>query len=258
MDFVLQAQIKLDSKIFIDIIAKYKKHLLIFDYDGTLVQTNPEINLALLSDDNFFLLNELNSLNQSKTAIVTGRSLANLKKILQGKLNEHWLYYGTHGGEIQNETSCFEHKEILEKLRAQFVNEPHIYIENKTMSLTLHYRSHPNRQDLEKKLSTEAEKLSDLFRVQKGHDVYEFLPKNINKGLAIKDLYSKYPDYFMIFFGDDLTDNYGFRELNKLGGLSVQVGERISEREAGYLINSVDDTYDLIQTFINYKKHVSN
>jgi trehalose 6-phosphate phosphatase len=117
----------------------------------------------------------------------------------------------------------------------------------------LHYKEHPDRDELKSRLDKEAEKHTHLFRVQTGHDVYEFLPKDINKGLAIEDINKHYPDYYLVFFGDDLTDNFGFKVINKLNGLSIQVSDRMKEREAGYLINSVADTYKLMQSYLNYK-----
>ncbi|MCE2928497.1 MAG: trehalose-phosphatase [Candidatus Caenarcaniphilales bacterium] len=254
----MKLQIKLSAEKFIDLLKPQQKHLLIFDYDGTLTPLAKEHNQALLSDAQIAKINSLTKFENTLVAIVTGRSLTNLKSLLAGRLSDKVLLYGTHGAEIQQESSTSEHREILQAVRDKFADEPHVYFEDKPLSLTLHYREHPDRADLKMRLDQEAQKLATLFRVQLGHDVYEFLPKDINKGLAIKDLAVKHSEYYQTFFGDDLTDNFGFIEVNKLKCLSIQIGERIKEREAGYLIDSVEDTYKLIDAFIEFKNHVTN
>lgn len=248
-------QIHLSDGLFLEIINKHKKLMFIFDYDGTLTPINKEPNGALLTDEEFAILNKLNQTPNTMVSIVTGRSIANLKKLLAGKLDPEILLYGSHGGEIGEELQDETYRKELDYLKEKFSKEPHIAIEEKPISITFHYREHPDREVLIKRFDEEAAIHSELFRIQMGHEVYEFLPKDINKGLAIEDLHNKHSDYLPIFFGDDLTDNYGFKVINKLNGLSVQVADRVKEREAGYLINSVKDTYRIIRCYLNAKNN---
>ena len=251
----MQTQQILNTDSFINIIKNHQKVFFIFDYDGTLVQLNKEHNQALLSTEQFSLLNSLATCPDTKLSIVTGRSIANLKMLLADQLHTSAIIYGSHGGEKNEECRESNYTEHLEKIYQAFVSEPHIAWERKPLSITLHYKEHPNRDELKFRLDQEAQKHTHLFRVQTGHDVYEFLPKDINKGLAIEDINKYYPDYYLVFLGDDLTDNFGFRVINKLNGLSIQVSERMKEREAGYLINSVADTYELIKSYLNFKNY---
>jgi trehalose 6-phosphate phosphatase len=251
----MQTQQILSSDLFLDLVKNHKKVFFIFDYDGTLVPLNKEHNKALLSAEQFSLLNQLATTSDTKISIVTGRSIANLKMLLADQLHTSAIIYGSHGGEKNEECRESNYTEHLEKIYEAFVSEPHIAWERKPLSITLHYKEHPNREELKSRLDKEADKHSHLFRVQTGHDVYEFLPKDINKGLAIEDINQYFPDYYLVFLGDDLTDNFGFRVINKLNGLSIQVSDRMKERCAGYLINSVADTYDLIKCYLNYKNN---
>lgn len=249
----MQVQELLSTELFLKIIKNHQKVFFIFDYDGTLVQLNKEHNQALLSPEQVSILNNLAITPETKISIVTGRSIANLKMLLADQLHTSAIIYGSHGGEKNEECRESNYTEHLEKIYQAFVSEPHIAWERKPLSITLHYKEHPDREELKSRLDQEAEKHTHLFRVQTGHDVYEFLPKDINKGLAIEDINKYYSDYYLVFFGDDLTDNFGFKVINKLNGLSIQVSDRMKEREAGYLINSVADTYKLMQSYLDYK-----
>lgn len=247
-------QIPLSNKTFLDIISKQSKFLFIFDYDGTLTPIIKEHNKALLTDDEFTLINDLAKSPNTQVSIVTGRSIANLKMLIQNKLDPNIFLYGSHGAEIGEESRDESYKQQLISIKEKFAQEPFIAMEEKPISLTIHYRNHPDREILISKLDEEAAIHSELFRIQMGHEVYEFIPKDINKGLSIEDLNNRYPGYFPIFFGDDLTDNYGFKIINKLNGLSIQVSERVKEREAGYLIDSVQDTYRIIRCYLDLLK----
>jgi trehalose 6-phosphate phosphatase len=249
-----EQQIKLDPKIFLDLVNQHPKVLLAFDYDGTLTKLVKDHDGAILTDDEINKLNMLTKLSGTKVAIVTGRSVTNLTFLLNGRLNEEVLLYGTHGAEKGSSVDDPLIKAKLNKVKECFINEPHIYFEEKPISLTIHYKEHSNREELKSRLLSKAKELEDEFRVQQGHDVFEFLPKHINKGIAIRDLHESHPGYYLVFLGDDLTDNFGFEEINKLSGLAIQVGERIKNGAAGYLIYSVEDTYNLIDSYINGRK----
>ena len=241
----------LSKKTFLDLIkaSQSKKFCFVLDYDGTLTPLVPDPFSAFLTQEQKNSLNILAETENTLVAIMTGRSLANLKLMLNAGLNKKIILLGTHGAEINEEVKESPYKSELLKIRDQFAAEPYLLIEEKSLALAIHYKEHPEPTTIINKLQEEADKHQDQFRVQRGHGVFEFLPKGINKGNGIHYLQKEYPDYFKIFFGDDLTDNYGFAAINKIGGLSIQVSERLKEHEAKYLIKGVSDVYDFISGY---------
>lgn len=247
-------QIKLSPEKFLELVNQHENVLLIFDYDGTLTNLVKDHNGAILTDEEAQLINKLTEAPNTQVSIVTGRAISNIKMLLGGRLNDKILLYGSHGAEKGEEAADPVIKKILDEIKAKYINEPYIYFEEKPLSLTIHYKEHPDREELIERLLRTAGDYEADFRIQQGHDVFEYLPKHINKGIAIRDLHNIRPDHLLVFLGDDLTDNFGFVEVNKLNGLSIQVGERIKEREAGYLIDRVEDTYVLINSYLNGRK----
>lgn len=234
-----------------------KKIFFLFDYDGTLVAFSDTDPLgASLGQEQKEFINQIikaedkNTGELYKAAIITGRCLRNLKDLLDGGLSEEITLIGTHGAEVNEEHSDSPHRKELDQIKEKFINEEHIKVEEKPISITFHYKDHPNREEFIGRLQQEAKKYQDIFRVQTGHDVFEYLPKDINKGIAVDYINEHYPDYLPVYFGDDLTDNYAFKRVNELNGISIQIGDRLQEQEADYTIESIDKLYEYLKALV--------
>jgi trehalose 6-phosphate phosphatase len=65
-----------------------------------------------------------------------------------------------------------------------------------------------------------------VLELQKGKRVIEIKPAGIDKGTAVAEYLSESPfrGRLPVFIGDDLNDEHGFAEVNRMGGISIKVG----------------------------------
>lgn len=135
---------------------------LILDYDGTLSHLTSHPDLAQLSEETRRILERLANMADVNVAIISGRSLKNLMKMVNIK---QITYAGSHGLEILHpDGTKFVHpipRQYDEKLTALMrrlqdeVCRDGAWVENKGMLLTFHYRKTPPalRESIEKKAS---------------------------------------------------------------------------------------------------------
>src|SRR6266516_1588153 len=71
------------------------------------------------------------------------------------------------------------------------------------------------------------DELGGDFELQSGKMVVEIKPSGKDKGTAIAEFLAEVPfrGRLPVFIGDDLTDEFGFDLINRVGGCSVKVGE---------------------------------
>ena len=95
-----------DIESWLSPIIKGYKVTIILDYDGTLVPLKPHPSLAKMSDDVKDYLEQLISFPEIDVCILSGRSLDDLKKMIQIK---NINLAGSHGLEIHLANSQHEH-----------------------------------------------------------------------------------------------------------------------------------------------------
>jgi trehalose 6-phosphate phosphatase len=103
-----------------------------------------------------------------------------------------------------------------------------LVFEDKGASVALHYRLAPQLARAAQSMVREAaEPLGEAVEVQQGKMVVELKPAGCDKGKAIAQFMREAPfeGRVPVFLGDDVTDEYGFRVVNAMGGHAVKVGE---------------------------------
>jgi trehalose 6-phosphate phosphatase len=113
-------------------------------------------------------------------------------------------------------------------------------VENKGLSLTLHYRGHPELEDAVRDLA-EGQALRSGLSVRPARMSYELHPPiAADKGTAVRDLTDGLTA--VCFLGDDLGDLPAFAELESLaatGMTTVRVAVR-SEEAPAELLDAAD------------------
>ena len=169
-------------------------------------------------------------------ALVSGRRIADLDAFLAPHTFDAG---GLHGLEVRVAGTRLDRSlsvdpslyAMAERLRKRLVEWPGALLEDKFHSLAIHWRMAPEAAAaLGDLLEETTAALGAGYRLQKGKAVAEILPAHADKGRAIEMILNEppYRGRTPIFFGDDVTDEDGFRIVNARGGLSVNVGLRSS------------------------------
>ena len=231
--------------------------LLLTDYDGTLTPIVSRPELADLPEGTRRSLRALARQRHITVAVISGRALADLKD----KVGIRGITYaGNHGLEIEGPGIRFvspvaeELRPVLRvihnTLRRAVGTIKGVLIENKGLSLSVHYRL------VEERTAREVERVlkrvignahaAGKARITSGKKVYEVRPAvTWDKGKAIELLIEKYgkgrreSGLLPMYFGDDLTDEDGFKAVEDSGiGISVFVGEPSQNETASYFLKS--------------------
>ncbi len=123
------------------------------------------------------------------------------------------------------------------------------------MNLALHYRSAPELgAAVYEAVRRLAEELGEDFEMQAGKMVMEIKPSGKDKGTAIAEFLEEAPfrGRFPVFIGDDLTDEFGFELINRVGGCSVKVGEGGSS--AHWRLPSADAVRAWLRRFLERRR----
>ena len=208
-----------------------RSQALFLDFDGTLVEIAPAPSLVRVPAGLPYLLNELADRLGGAVAVVSGRSLDELARMLApfagGIAGDHGLERRSGGGKV---TRCLAHPELdqFRPLVGDFaMRHEGVLLEDKGASLALHYRQAPSLGPLCHAFFERAAQASNGVLVAvAGKMVVELMPRSAGKGRAIADFLTDAPFHgrLPVFIGDDTTDEDGFAVVNRLGGVSVHVG----------------------------------
>lgn len=225
--------------------------LLMFDFDGTLseIVENPEA--AALRPGNAEALGKLGSNSGFTVGVISGRSLADIVKRVG---LDGLVYAGNHGLEIKAPGFSYIHpsiadaSEVIEETAFRLVQGlrelPGIQVENKGVTLTVHYRRTPSEfHEQAQAISREIMRTvvaDGRCRITTAKCALELRPAvDWHKGRAfdlIKDRIN--PHAYPVFLGDDGTDEDAFRTAQDAGGFGVFVGPEGAHTCAQYRLDS--------------------
>ena len=232
-------------------LATSNRVLLLFDYDGTLTPIVARPEIAILSDETRRLLSLLAGIDRFVVGVVSGRGLADLESLVA---IPGLVYAGNHGLEISGAGMDFVHPEapafveslveVAGKLEQELADVPRILVDNKRLTLTVHFRSTPDSYSahVDATVVATAKPYVDAgqMKITRGKKVVEVRP-NIDwgKGRAIEQIHQNCGDNPLpLFFGDDETDEDGFVAVQNAGGIAVYIGGTRQNTKAFHQLES--------------------
>ena len=217
------------------------------DLDGTLASLESTPDAVGPDPGRRELLDALNAKLHGRLAIVSGRSIADLDRVLEGRIDAlgavHGLVRRRADRTVLSPPPAAGMAEAYAALRAFAKADRSLLVENKGSAVALHYRrspvSGPACRDLAHRLSG-----SLGLKVLDGDMVVELRTPGPDKGEAVAAFMNEPPfaGFMPVFLGDDLTDEDGFRAVRFLGGYGVIVGPR-RPTEALFALPGVAETF---------------
>jgi len=247
------------------------KILLLLDYDGTLASISPSPSEAILPSATRKILRILGKAGGIRLAIVTGRGMANIKKMVGVK---GITYVANHGLEVSGPAVKRKYvigaayrgilKKILISLGAAFLGNRGVIVEDKGLTVSLHYRKAPAKDAARiKKIFLETVRpylKAETVRIMAGKKIWEIRPPSgWDKGGVVtwllgretrrlKDASAVLP----VYIGDDVTDEDAFKALRR-NGITIRVGS-LKSSAASFYLNDIDEVRSFLERIARLKK----
>jgi trehalose 6-phosphate phosphatase len=201
------------------------------DLDGTLAEIEPTPGAVVPDAARQRLLARLSRALGGRLAVISGRGLDDLDRVLEGQVRAvgavHGLVRRTAAGALLGPGRDPRVARAVAACNELAARRPGLLVEDKGAATSLHYRLAPEAADECRAL---ARRLADEqgLRLQPGDMVVELRAPGPDKGDAVAAFMTEAPfvGATPIFIGDDITDEDGFRAAETLGGYGVVVGSR--------------------------------
>lgn len=224
---------------------------LFLDLDGTLAPIVARPQDVGPDPRRTSLLQTLNGRLNGRLAVVSGRSLSDIDHILEGRVTcvaaIHGLVRRDASG-VVGEAPPHPGLAVARGMIEDFASgDQRLIVEDKGLSLTLHFRLAPDRAQEAIDLAERLAMLTGLT-LQPGDMVMELRTPGASKGDAIRAFMAEAPfrGARPVFLGDDLTDEHGFFAVRQLGGYGILVGPQ-RRTTAVYRMDDVDGALDWLE-----------
>jgi trehalose 6-phosphate phosphatase len=218
---------------------------LYLDLDGTLLDIADRPESVIVEEGLAETLDRLRASLAGALAIVSGRALADVDRVLQPM---QFDAAAEHGSTIRRaDGECADIADALDPRVADAVEAavedlssatPGVTVERKRSAIAVHYRGAPDCADrlLEALRAVVAESEADL-RLVVGRSVFELAPTRASKARAVEILSSSFPfaGRRPIFIGDDVSDEEACVFVEAAGGAGLAVaGEYFAPDRAAF------------------------
>ena len=216
---------------------------LFLDLDGTLAPLFPRPDDTIIGVSIRRLLIRLQKAMGGRVAIVSGRSIAVIDRIVAipglAVAGIHGLERRSAAGHVTRVTAGTGLLAARHELADLVNQQPRLLLEDKGTSLGLHYRVAPELEAVAHAAAVSIAERHGLV-LQYGKMVVEVREPGPDKGAALDAFMAEAPFQGArpIFVGDDMTDEAGFAAAQRFGGHGVLVGQPRSSA-AAYCLDDV-------------------
>ncbi|HEY6104005.1 MAG TPA: bifunctional alpha,alpha-trehalose-phosphate synthase (UDP-forming)/trehalose-phosphatase [bacterium] len=238
---------------------------LILDFDGTLAPIVSAPELAALPDRVRAALRRLAHVNHIVIGVVSGRALEDIRSRVG---IEGVIYAGNHGLEIASPRWQWSHpdaermrpkvREAVRRLRARMEAVPGTIVEDKGLTVSVHFRQtpHPLVDTVRVSVYEEAERRGLVVRV--GKRVFEIRPPvRWDKGAAVRWILDREcgPQWMsrvaVIYAGDDRTDEDAYIALPE-PAITIKVGPGTQPTAAAFAVRDVAEMVQFLWTLVDW------
>jgi len=202
-----------------------------FDVDGTLVDFAETPAAVRVSESLRQLLQELHHCAGGAVALMSGRPIAEIDALFPSVRLPAAGQYGAERRSAAGRATRHESRQDLtsarQRLAQAIIDKPGLLLEDKGLSLALHYRRIPGLEGfVHQTMEALLPGLDGEYCLQHGKSVLELKPAGKDKGRALLEFMGEPPfaGRSPVFVGDDASDEFGFARVNELGGHSIKVG----------------------------------
>lgn len=225
--------------------------LLALDYDGTLAPIAPTPRSARMRAETRRLLTAVARLYPC--VVISGRALDDLSRRL-GDI-PLWYIFGNHG--IEPAPATAPHTALVQewarRLQALLSGEPGVSVEDKTHTLTIHYRHAPDKHRARTAIDKALDSIPEA-RALGGSEAVSVLPAGgADKGVALQQARRQFACDTAIYVGDDDTDETAFGSDSTGRLLAIRIGAARGSH-ARYHLRSQSEMDDLLQALIEFRR----
>jgi trehalose 6-phosphate phosphatase len=222
-----------------------KQAALFLDLDGTLAPIAARPQDVRPEPRRNGLIQRLVKALDGRLAVVSGRTLADIDRILEGKVKAVAAVHGLVRREPDGVVHDAEPHSALPQAAALFrefaASDSGLIVEEKGLSVALHYRLAARHAERAKACAQRIAADTGLT-LQEGDMVEELRTPGPTKGDSVR-AFMAHPPFLgatPVFLGDDATDEHGFAAVAAAGGYGVLVGPP-RETHARFRLDGVEE-----------------
>lgn len=243
----------------LDGLAAHDTVLVATDFDGVLAPLVMDPMAARPLEGTVESLAALADLPGTHVAMVSGRDLATLQTV-SGVNGGPIHLIGSHGAEIDGDAGASLDEgqrrtlqTLTEQLEEVAAAHPDSYLEYKPAGRVLHTRRMTDlgAADSAAAAATRVGENLPGVKVMHGKQVVEMSVVTADKGSALEALRSRVGAGYVVYFGDDVTDEHVFERLGS-GDIGVKVGP--GDSAAGHRLEAPEDVAQALSDLVDLRR----